>query len=98
MHTEVGPAERAAQTAQRKAIYEEIHPDARRGGDRKSDQTLNVGVCSFAAATAELTGKSVQTVFRDASRGEAIGDDLGAVAANGFATRERESSGTKHSS
>lgn len=47
------PAERAAQTARRKAIYEELHPETRRGGDRKSDQVANLATRFFMDETAE---------------------------------------------
>ncbi len=72
---ELSPADRAAQTARRKAIYLELHPEtaqhvagglARQGA---ADDNL-----SFAAATAAVIGKTERTVQRDAERGEKISD------------------------
>ncbi len=36
------PAERAAATARRKAIYVSLHPETKHGGNRKSDQAANL--------------------------------------------------------
>jgi ParB-like chromosome segregation protein Spo0J len=69
---ELSPSERAMQTARRKAIYEELHPEAKHGGDRKSDQVDNLSTRSFAEATATATGKDERTVRRDAERGEKV--------------------------
>jgi ParB-like chromosome segregation protein Spo0J len=68
------PAERAAATARRKALYLQIHPETRHGGDRKSDQVANLATRSerFTAATADATGKSERLVRLDAHRGEAL--------------------------
>jgi ParB-like chromosome segregation protein Spo0J len=74
MRAELSPADRAKQVARRKAIYEELHPETKRGGDRY--QTDNLSVCSFAASTAGAIGKSERTVMRDAARGEAIAPDV----------------------
>jgi hypothetical protein len=63
-------ADSAAQTAQRKVIYLELHPETARGCDRR--QTDSLSVCSFAEATAGAVGKSERSVIRDAARGEAI--------------------------
>lgn len=54
---ELSPAERASQTARRKAIYLELHPETAHGGDRKSDQVDNLSTRSFAEETASATGK-----------------------------------------
>jgi ParB-like chromosome segregation protein Spo0J len=67
---ELSPADRAQQTARRKAIYQELNPEAKQGGDHKSpDRTTPE---SFAVLTAKLTGKSPAAVYRDTSRGENI--------------------------
>jgi ParB-like chromosome segregation protein Spo0J len=71
------PAERAAATARRKAIYVELHPNTAHGGDRKSSR--QVGDLNdpdrFTETTSEATGRSERAVQRDARRGEVLGDD-----------------------
>lgn len=67
-------AERASQTARRKAIYLELHPETahgavgRAGYEEKSGQVVQ----SFADATATVTGSDARTVRRDAERGEKV--------------------------
>ncbi len=75
------PAQEASAIFRRKAIYEELHPETKHGGDRKSDQVDNLATRSerFTSATADATGKDERTIRRAAARGEALGDDLGAV-------------------
>lgn len=70
---ELSPSDRARQTARRKAIYEELHPDTVQhvaGG--KARQETASDKLSFAAATAEATGRDARTVQRDAERGQKI--------------------------
>jgi hypothetical protein len=55
-----------------------LHPETKHGGDRKSDQVAN-SATRFTANTADATGKSERAVQIAAARGEALGDDLGAV-------------------
>jgi ParB-like chromosome segregation protein Spo0J len=74
MRAELGPAERAQGTARRKAIYLELHPETRHGGDRQSEQVANSATCSFADATAEATGRAARTVRLDVERGEKISE------------------------
>lgn len=69
---ELSPSDRARQTARRKVIYLELHPETGHGGDRKSDQVDNLSTRSFAAETAAVTGTDARTVRRDAERGEKI--------------------------
>jgi len=77
---ELGPADRARQTARRKAIYEELHPETVHGGDRSASRQVG-DLNRFSADTAQATGASERTVQRDAARGERISDAaLGAVA------------------
>ena len=46
--------------ARRKRIYEQLHPETKAGGDRKSEerknQTANLAVCSYAAPHARARG------------------------------------------
>ena len=74
----VSPAQEASAIARRKAIYEELHPETKHGGDRKSDQVDNLATRSerFTAATSQATGKDERTIRRAAARGEKLGDDL----------------------
>jgi hypothetical protein len=75
---ELGPAERAAQTARRKAIYETLHPETKHGnnkGDggrfapsRQSGDTVD----RFTAITAKATGRPERSVQRYVSRGNKI--------------------------
>lgn len=66
---ELTPSDRARQTARRKAIYEELFPEAAHGKATKESGQL---VHSFADATAAVTGADARTVRRDAERGEKI--------------------------
>ena len=77
LRTELTPTERARQTARRKAIFEELHPNTRQGvagaearHGRASDKL------SFAQDTAKATGQDLRTVQRAASRGEKIADTV----------------------
>lgn len=72
---ELSPADRASQTARRKAIYLELHPETAAGvagADARWNAADNL---SFASATAEATGKNERTVQRDAERGEKVTDE-----------------------
>lgn len=70
---ELSPADRAKQTARRKAIYLELHPETAQhtaGGIAKNNPASeNI---SFAAATAKVTGQDKRTVEIHAARGQAI--------------------------
>lgn len=57
---ELSPSERAAQTARRKAIYLELHPETAEhvaGGKGNATAANFAAVPAFATATAEATGK-----------------------------------------
>lgn len=70
---DLSPAERAKQTARRKAIYIELHPETRHG---ENQYTRSGEVChSFADATADATGKAARTIRQDAERGEKVCDE-----------------------
>jgi len=72
---ELSPADRAAQTARRKAIYLELHPETAHGANLAGDGVANFATLpSFTAATSEATGKAERTVRLDAERGEKISD------------------------
>jgi hypothetical protein len=68
---ELSPADRASQTARRKAIYLELHPET---GHGKASPNKDDNLSSFAAATAQAIGKTERTVQRDAERGEKISE------------------------
>jgi ParB/RepB/Spo0J family partition protein len=71
---ELSPADRAAQTARRKAIYLELHPETAHGENQWSRQVGEPTAERFTAETANAIGKSERTVQRDAERGEKISD------------------------
>lgn len=70
---ELSPVDRAKQTARRKAIYEELHPEAAHG---KSSPSKDENFSSFASATASVTGQTERTVQLHAERGKKIADDV----------------------
>lgn len=74
MRAELSASERAQQTARRKAIYLELHPETAHGGDRKSDQAANSATRSFTEETAAVVGVAPRTVRLDAERGEKVID------------------------
>jgi len=78
--SELGPADRARQTARRKQIYEEIHPETAQGSPGVSRQVGDTRERSeaprFTEDTAQASGKSERTVQRDAERGEKISPDV----------------------
>jgi uncharacterized ParB-like nuclease family protein len=71
-------AERALFTKRRKKLYEQLHPETRPGGDRRSASSRKVcdKVERFTADTAARTGRSERSVQMDAARGEAIAEDV----------------------
>lgn len=70
---ELSPADRARQTARRKAIYLELHPETAQhvAGGKARQETASDNL-SFAADTAAASGKTERTVQRDAERGEKV--------------------------
>jgi hypothetical protein len=69
------------QTARRKEIYEALHPEAKNG----ANQHNRVGkLChpSFADDQSARTGEAARTVRLNAARGDALGEDLEAIAGN----------------
>jgi hypothetical protein len=72
---ELSPVDRARQTARRKAIYLELHPETAHGGNLEGAGVAKMATPenpSFATATAKRTGQSERAVRRDAERGEKI--------------------------
>lgn len=78
MRAELSPSDRARQTARRKAIYEELHPETKAGvaGGLARQHGTADDKLSFAAETARLIGKDQRTVQRDAERGEKVIDEV----------------------
>lgn len=72
---ELSPADRAKQTARRKAIYEELHPEAAHG-KASPLASKDEKISSFASATATVTGQTERTVQLHAERGAKIADDV----------------------
>jgi ParB-like chromosome segregation protein Spo0J len=68
---ELSPSDRASQTARRKAIYLELHPET---GHGKATADKDANFAPFHVATATAIGKSERTVQLDAERGEKISD------------------------
>lgn len=69
------PSEVAVQTARRKAIYLELHPETAAGtagASARWNATDNLSTASFAAETAKALGKDERTVRRDAERGAKV--------------------------
>lgn len=76
---ELSPADRAKQTARRKAIYLELHPETAHGANLEGAGVANLSTPetpAFATATAGLTGQSERAVRRDAERGEKVIDEV----------------------
>ena len=78
VRAELSPVDRAQQTARRKAIYEELHPEtkahvagAHASNALQGNASANLAP-AFSADTAAATGKSERSVQRDAERGEKI--------------------------
>ncbi|GBQ25035.1 putative transcriptional regulator [Gluconacetobacter sacchari DSM 12717] len=61
---ELSPLDRATFLAERKRVYEELHPETKRGGDRRSDQSEEVFalIASFTTATAERLGLTKRAI------------------------------------
>lgn len=75
---ELSALDRATFLAERQAVYEELHPETRKGGDRKSDQNDKIGalIASFTEATAERLGVAPRSIQRAVARHKAIPADV----------------------
>lgn len=80
---ELSPAERAQQTARRKAIYEELHPETKNGGDKRSTSSQSLRAESeaerFTLDAAKAIGRSERAVQLDVERGEKVCDEAMAL-------------------
>jgi hypothetical protein len=83
VRAELTASEWAAQTARRKAIYQELHPETKNGATGNGREKLrqvgeatsyneNIEVDRFTADTAAKTGQSERAVQRAAERGEKV--------------------------
>jgi hypothetical protein len=69
---ELWAADRARQTARRKAIYRELHPETQHGavgGGQDQSRKVCDSATRFSAETAKATGRSERVVQLDAERG-----------------------------
>lgn len=91
---ELNPLDRAIFLAERKRVYEELHPETRRGGNRrgrKSDQTANVAVWSFSKETAKRTRLSERLIRRATAISSALAPDVrNRIAGTRLAAKEGE--------
>lgn len=83
MRAELSPSDRARQTARRKAIYEELHPETKAGVAQARGMNAALGnnvtdsmSATFAAETAKIAGRDERSVRRDAERGEKVIDEV----------------------
>ena len=74
IRADLSPAERAMHVGRRKELYEKLHPQTKHGGDRKSAKARSSPQVedSFAKHTAKKTGRSRQSVERDAARASKV--------------------------
>lgn len=77
---ELSPADRAKQTARRKELYLELHPETAQGSPGVSRQVGDTHERTekerFTEATAKVVGISERAVQRDAERGEKVAQDV----------------------
>jgi len=84
-------AEECKALARRKQIYESLHPETKRGGDKTAKSKKQNDKMSFSSDTAAKTGKSKRSVERDAALGLALSDDvLEKIAATPVANNKSE--------
>jgi ParB family chromosome partitioning protein len=76
---ELNPLDRAVFMFQRKEIYERLHPEAKRGGDRKSNSHGDSSI-GFARATADrINNLSEATIFRAIAIAKGLASDVRAA-------------------
>lgn len=71
---DLSPADKAAQTARRKAIYLLLHPETAHGGEA-SRKDCDLPAERFTLETAKAVGRSERAVQLDAERGEKVIED-----------------------
>jgi N6-adenosine-specific RNA methylase IME4 len=78
IRADLSPAERTLHQAERKRLYEKLHPETKHGGDRKSAKAkssrLNWRVERYSKDAAGKTGKSERSVQREVERANKIVD------------------------
>lgn len=73
---EISPAERAWLTARRKEIYEQLHPETKRGtAGGKARQGKKADVPSFVEDHGAATGQAPRTISKHQRRGAALGEE-----------------------
>lgn len=73
---ELTALDRARFLLERKRLYEALNPDAKHGGDRRSDQVANLATWSFSEDIAEKTGLSERTVRRACELASKLSPDV----------------------
>ncbi|ATI11040.1 MULTISPECIES: ParB/RepB/Spo0J family partition protein [Acetobacter] len=81
---ELSPLDRATFLAKRKEIYEALHPETKRGGDRRSDQMDNLVhlIPSFTEASAQKLGLDARSIRRSVALYSKIVPDVREKIAN----------------
>lgn len=76
LHRRLTVAQESRAFKRRKTIYQEINPETRRGGDRRSSKAQSGSLKnSFAKETSMATGRSITAVNRAVARGESIAEN-----------------------
>ncbi|MBM9400342.1 ParB N-terminal domain-containing protein [Gluconacetobacter azotocaptans] len=74
---ELSPLDRATFLAERKEVYEQLHPETKNGGDRVSDQSESrFGLVSFTQETAERLGLTARSIEIAVARYRLIAPDV----------------------
>lgn len=78
LHNPLTALERASQLAERKKIYEAMHPETKHGGDHPQVASAHNDhlVPRFTSVMASITGSSESTIKRDVALAEGIEDDV----------------------
>lgn len=75
--SELSAAEEAACINRRKAIYEELHPETKHGGNQSpSGKFFHTDAKSFVDETAAASGKTDRAIRMAAARGRELGQDI----------------------